>query len=83
MAPRMRCVELHALLAVEARHRVVQSDHADLDQVVDLDIGRQLGNHLVRETAHERTVLLEHRIGIELALGGVHGDLQNLVQADR
>ena len=58
---------------VEARQRVGQADHADLDQVVDLDVGRQLGDHLVREAAHQRAVLLQRRVEVELAFGGVHG----------
>jgi hypothetical protein len=48
-ALRREGLELHALGGVEARQRVGQADHADLDQVVDLDVGRQLGDHLVRQ----------------------------------
>ena len=56
-------LELHALAGVEARQRIVEADHADLDQVVEFDVGRQLGDHLVRQTAHQRAVLLEQRVG--------------------
>src|SRR5438552_1823093 len=71
-ALRREGLELHALRSVEARQRVGESDHADLNQVIDLDVGRQLGDHLVRQAPHQRAVLLEHRAHVELAFGGVH-----------
>jgi hypothetical protein len=33
---------------------VEQADHAGLDQVVDLDTGRQLGRQLQRDPSHQR-----------------------------
>jgi len=65
-------LELHALADVKARQRIGQADHADLDQVVELDVGRQLGDHLVRQAAHQGAVLLEQQIGVEGAFGRVH-----------
>jgi hypothetical protein len=65
-------LELHALRGVEAAQRVGQADHADLDQIVELHVGRQLGDHLVGQATHQRAVLLELGIGVELAFGGVH-----------
>ena len=53
--------------------RVGQADHADLDQVVDLDVGRQLGDHLVRQATDQPAVLLQRRVQVQLAFGGVHG----------
>ena len=70
-------LELHALGRVEARQRVGQADHADLDQVVDLDVGRQLGDHLVGQAPHQRAVLLQRRVQVQLAFGGVHGSSGN------
>ena len=48
-------LELHALRGVEARQRIRQADHADLDQVVELDVGRQLGDHPVGQATDRRT----------------------------
>ena len=62
--------------ASKRRQRIGQADHADLDQVVDLDVGRQLGDHLVGQAAHQRAVLLQRRVQVELAFGGVHGQLR-------
>ena len=46
--------------------------HRATDAVlVQLDVGRQLGDHLVRQTPHQRAVLLEHGLGVELAVGVV------------
>jgi hypothetical protein len=52
-------LELHALRGIEARQGVGQSDHADLDQVVQLHVGRQLGDHLMSQSPHQRAVLLQ------------------------
>jgi hypothetical protein len=53
IAPRMRWVakvsNITPCAAVEAARGVVQADHAGLDHVVEFDVGRQLGDHLVRE----------------------------------
>ena len=49
--------ELHALACVEPGQRIGQADHANLDQVVDFDVGRQFGDHLVGQTTHKRAVL--------------------------
>jgi len=70
-------LEHHALAGIEARQRIVEADHADLDQVVEFDVGWQFGDHLVREAAHQRAVLLELGVGVgQLALGGVHEKLR-------
>ena len=63
---------LDALRGVEAGERVRQADHAHLDQVVQLHIGRQLRNHVVRNPSNQRNMLADQRITIELAFGGVH-----------
>jgi hypothetical protein len=65
--------ELHPLRHIETSQRIGQADHADLDQVVEFDVGGQLGDHLVRKASHQRAVLLEHRRVVELSFGGVRG----------
>lgn len=64
-------LELHALGHFVAGERVGQPDHSDLDQVVQLHIRRQLGDHVVREATNQRNILANHRITIKLALGCV------------
>ena len=64
--------ELHALGHLVTRQRFRQTDQADLYQVVHLNAGRQFGHHVVRQFAHQRLVLANQRIAVELALGGVH-----------
>ena len=76
-ALRREGLELHALGRVEARERVGQADHADLDQVVDLDVGRQLGDHLMGQAPDQPAVLLQRRVQVQLAFGGVHGSSGN------
>jgi hypothetical protein len=58
---------------VETRQCVAQADHANLDEVIKFDVGRQLGDHLVRKTAHQGAVLLEQCAAVELSFGRVHG----------
>ena len=70
-ALRGKGLELRALGSLVTRQRVVQADHPHLDQVIELHIGRQLGDHVVRKAAHQRSVLLEQGVAIELAFGGV------------
>jgi hypothetical protein len=65
-------LELHALAGLVARQRLGQADHADLDQVVDLHVRRQLGDHVVREPLHQRHVLLDLGVAAELTGGRVH-----------
>jgi hypothetical protein len=65
-------LELHALGTLEARQRFGQTDHADLDQIVQFHVRRQLGDHMVRNTTHQRGVLADQRVTVELAFGGVH-----------
>jgi len=76
MAPRMRCVAKVSNCTPCARliagQRIGQADQADLDQVVHLHAGRQLGHHVVRQAAHQGLVLLDQCVAVELALGGVH-----------
>ncbi len=65
-------LELHALGFFVARQRVEQPHHASLDQVVELDAGRQLHHHLVGDAAHQRRVR-GHLVGLGLATGsGIH-----------
>ncbi len=65
-------LELHALGFFVARQRVEQPHHAGLDQVVELDAGRQLHHHLVGDAAHQRCVR-GHLVGLGLATGsGIH-----------
>ena len=74
--------KLHALADVETRERVGQADQPDLDQVVDLDIGGQLGDHLVRQPTHERAVLLDERRVVEATFGGVHAFYSSKTSSD-
>jgi hypothetical protein len=64
--------ELHSLGGFVAREGFRQAHHAHLDQVVQLHIGRQLRNHVVRNPSNQRNMLADQRITIELAFGGVH-----------
>jgi hypothetical protein len=66
-------VELHALLALEARQRFGQTDHADLDQIIQLDVRWQFGDHVQGNPTHKRHMLTNQRVAVELAFGGVHG----------
>ncbi len=52
-------LELRALRHFESRHRVHQAHHAGLDHVVQLNVGRQSRNHLMRQPPHQRRVLLD------------------------
>ena len=61
----------HTLAGIETGQGVGQADHADLDEVVDLDVCRQLGDHLVGQAPHQRAVLAQHRIDVKTAFGGV------------
>ena len=64
--------KLHALRDFIARQSFGQPHHADLDQVIQFDIGRQLGDHVVRNPPYQRYMLADHGIAIKLAFGGVH-----------
>ena len=62
-------LDLHALRRVEAAERIGQANHAHLDQVIDLDVGGQLGHHLVRQSTHQRAVLAQHGVDVETPFG--------------
>src|SRR5690606_38913837 len=51
--------------------RVDQAEHAGLDQVVDLDAGRQPRGEVVRDAAHQFAVLLDDLGGRSLLVGAV------------
>ena len=65
-------LKLHTLRRFESRNRLGQTDHADLDQIVHLHTGRQLGDHVVREAAHQGTVFAQLVVSIEGPFGGIH-----------
>lgn len=65
-------LKLHALAGFEARESVGQPDHADLDEVIQLHTGWQLGQHVVGNAPHQRSVLADESVTIQLAVGGVH-----------
>ena len=49
--------KLHALRGFKARQGFRQANHADLNQVIEFDVGGEFGNHMVRQPSYQRHML--------------------------
>ena len=65
-------LKLHALAGFKARQRIGQANHAHLDEVIQFHIRRKFGNHVLRNATHQRGMLANQCIAVQLAMGGVH-----------
>ena len=71
-ALRGKGLKLNALRHLIPGQGFGQSDQADLNQVINLHVGRQFRHHVVGQAAHQRLVLPDHRVAVKLPGGGVH-----------
>src|SRR5690606_16867932 len=66
-------LERRALVGLEIATGVDQAKHAGLDQVVDLDAGRQARGEVVGDAAHQLAVALDDERGVAGLVGAVGG----------
>ena len=65
-------LELRAETFLVAVNRVEQAEHAVLNEIVELDIGRQAGHQVIGDPLHQRHEALNQLFPVRLPGGGIH-----------